>query len=115
MDPAYYLLESPHIANDEIIPRTEEFTGEYLHFRLQPAIRAESELFVTHHLFEGEGTLASLLTGTESFGTWDLALLVYGLEIDDSGEPVRVLHGPSRGWIIRCFRCRMMRRSAPGC
>lgn len=97
LDPAVYLLESPHIANDEIVPRTEEFTGEYLHFRLQPAIRAESELFVTHHLFEGQGTLAALLTGTESFATWDLALLVYGLELDESGEPVRVLHGPVAG------------------
>jgi hypothetical protein len=94
LDPDVYLIESPHIANDAIIPRTEEFTGEYLHMRLQPAIRAESELFVTHHLFEGEGTLAALLTATESFATWDLALLVYGLDIDDSGAPVRVLQGP---------------------
>jgi hypothetical protein len=94
LDPGVYLLESPHIANDEVVPRTEEFTGEYLRFRLQPAMRAESQLFVEHHLFEGEGTLAALLTATESFATWDLAQLVYGGELDDSGTPVHVVAGP---------------------
>jgi hypothetical protein len=94
VDPDVYLLESPHVANDEIIARTEEFTGEYLHFRLQPAMRAESELFVQHHLFDGDGTLTALLTATDSFTTWDLGLLVYGLDIDQSTDPVYVLPGP---------------------
>lgn len=94
LDPDHYLLESPHIANDEIEPRTEEFTGEYLHFRLQPAMRAESELFVEHHLFAGAGTLTALLTETASFGTWDLGLLVYGLDVDQTQAPVRILQGP---------------------
>lgn len=97
LDPDAYLIESPHIANDEVIPRTEEFTGEYLRFRLQPAIRAESELFVEHHLFDGKGTLGALLTETESYGTWDLAELVYGIDIDDSGPAVLTLYGPVEG------------------
>lgn len=94
LDVDVYLLESPHVANDEIVPRTEEFSGEYLRFRLQPAMRAESELFVEHHLFDGAGTLAALLSASESFATWDLAELVYGATIDDSGEPVRIIPGP---------------------
>jgi hypothetical protein len=97
LDPESYLLESPHIANDQIEARTEEFVGEYLRFRLQPAMRAESELFVTHHLFAGEGTLAALLTGIESFATWDLAELVYGIDVDQSQPPVHVVYGPVEG------------------
>lgn len=94
LDPDAYLVKSPHVANDDIEERTEEFTGEYLRFRLQPAMRAESELFVEHQIFDGGGSLRALLTGTQSFGTWDLGALVYGVEVDQTQPPVRILPGP---------------------
>lgn len=97
LDLGTYLPESPHIDGDSIVPRTSEITGEYLRFRLQPAIVAEAESFVTHHVWSADGTLGALLTATDSFATWDLAQLIYGAEVDTQAEPVRILPGPAEG------------------
>ena len=50
-----------------------EFEGDagsdYLHQILQPAMRFEPEIFVTHEIFRGSGSLAGLLTANHTFIT----------------------------------------------
>lgn len=57
-----------------------ERISAFLHQQLQPEMRQELEIFVLYHLFEGEGTLSSLLQSQETFVSTNLAAL-YGVEI----------------------------------
>lgn len=61
----------------------------YYHFDYLPALRFEPEVFVAQHVFEGEGTLAALLTSTRAWTTPEIAALAYGVEVPDDGPSVR--------------------------
>ena len=63
----------------------QEIISAFLHQQLQPEMRQEIEIFLLHHLFEQEGTLAELLTSTESFVSPNLASL-YDVEIPDGAQ-----------------------------
>jgi len=66
----------------------DDSASDFLHIALQPAMRIEAEVFIDRHVFEREGTLASLLTSTQTWVTPDLADTVYGVDVDTGRRSV---------------------------
>lgn len=53
-----------------------------------PELRYEGDVFVAQHIFEGAGTLAALLTSNQSWTTFNVGALAYGVEPNEDSEPV---------------------------
>jgi hypothetical protein len=66
-----------------------EDADEYYHYEYLPQLRFEPYVFVSQHVFEGEGTLSALLTANRVWATPETAALAYDLELTASGESVR--------------------------
>ncbi len=67
----------------------------YVHESIQPAMQAETKLFVTSELFDGDASLRSLLTSRRTWVTEALAK-VYGVSLPASGRTREVEDSLSR-------------------
>ncbi len=66
----------------------EDDIADWYFLEYTPGVRYEPEVFVSQHIFEGEGTLAALLTSTTAWTTPDIARLAYQTSVDEEAEPI---------------------------
>jgi hypothetical protein len=66
---------------------------------LQASMEAETRAFIDHVLWEGDGTLETLLTANFTFVDAETAAL-YGVEASDAGGLTRVTLGPNRAGLL---------------
>jgi len=66
----------------------EDDKSDYYYLEYSPAARFESDVFVTRHVFHGDGRLETLLTSNKTWTTQDVAEIAYQQEVDTNAEPV---------------------------
>ncbi|MEM9460127.1 MAG: DUF1588 domain-containing protein [Myxococcota bacterium] len=63
--------------------------SDFYYLEYLPEVRYEPDVFVMQHIFEGEGTLAALLTSNRAWVTANTAELAYGVEVPADAPSVR--------------------------